>query len=610
MRKISLLLRLVFRLGLANIFRVVLYRVRLFSGWRPRPLDKVFPGGDFFPVDRRIVQYSEPFKVRLFGWFGFEVASCPAWHADPLSPSRVIPADKDWHETLGCLNGVDPKPIWELSRFYWAPQLGLEGRDGKMDSAARLNSWLSNWLSANPPNRGINWACGQEAAIRLMNLALTSVLWGSVRQPSEALKWLVEAHARRIAATFQYAIGQDNNHGSAEACALFVAGTWGSLWGMDDSAELAVLGRRWLNNRALRLIEKDGSPIQYSVTYHRANLETFSFAQFWAGKVGVVGLSGEAQDRVVEGAKWLHSLIDPITGDVPNLGANDGSHLFALSESSYRDFRPTVAFVSAVFDRGLPWLEYDDVRLRAFGIKTEKGTAWSPPMAFNGSGGGFQVAHSGDAMVVLRQPRFKYRPSQSDALHLDFRLFGRNLLRDAGTYCYAGDAESVAYFGGAVGHNTVQFDGRDQMPKISRFLFGDWLDGDVYETVVEEDGSICFGAGYTDSFGARHIRSVRLAKDFLKVTDSLDGSFAKAVLRWRFMPVELEFLSLSAESVRVLVHDGRSTMMTVSSSGPIFRSGLVDGWESRHYLQRTSLQVLEVEVRLPTTLTTELRWNA
>jgi hypothetical protein len=37
---------------------------------------------------------------------------------------------------------------------------------------------------------------------------------------------------------------------------------------------------------------------------------------------------------------------------------------------------------------------------------------------------------------------------------------------------------------------------------------------------------------------------------------------------------------------------------------------LVEGWESRHYLEKTPLPVLEVEIQQAGTLTTQLHWTA
>jgi hypothetical protein len=61
---------------------------------------------------------------------------------------------------------------------------------------------------------------------------------------------------------------------------------------------------------------------------------------------------------------------------------------------------------------------------------------------------------------------FRFRPSQADALHLDFWLAGSNVLRDAGSYSYNTEPEWLNVFPGHnASHNTVQFDDRDQMPR-------------------------------------------------------------------------------------------------------------------------------------------------
>jgi len=74
------------------------------------------------------------------------------------------------------------------------------------------------------------------------------------------------------------------------------------------------------------------------------------------------------------------------------------------------------------------------------------------------------VLRHGPAMALLRYPRFRFRPSQADALHLDFWVSGENWLRDAGSFSYNTEQRWLNYFPGTVAHNTIQFDGRDQMP--------------------------------------------------------------------------------------------------------------------------------------------------
>src|SRR4029079_19380469 len=88
--------------------------------------------------------------------------------------------------------------------------------------------------------------------------------------------------------------------------------------------------------------------------------------------------------------------------------------------------------------------------------------------------GAYAAVRRGTGMALMRYPRFRFRPSHADALHVDLWKDGTNLLRDGGSYSYS-DMEGTAYFSGTASHNTVQFDDRDQMPRVGRSLFGDWL---------------------------------------------------------------------------------------------------------------------------------------
>ena len=52
-----------------------------------------------------------------------------------------------------------------------------------------------------------------------------------------------------------------------------------------------------------------------------------------------------------------------------------------------------------------------------------------------------------NAIAMLRYPRFKFRPSQADALHVDLWVDGENLLRDARAYSYNPDPQWLAVMG-------------------------------------------------------------------------------------------------------------------------------------------------------------------
>ena len=49
----------------------------------------------------------------------------------------------------------------------------IEGEERYLDT---LNAWLLDWVKCNQVNSGVNWKCGQEASIRIINLLLTARL--------------------------------------------------------------------------------------------------------------------------------------------------------------------------------------------------------------------------------------------------------------------------------------------------------------------------------------------------------------------------------------------------------------------------------------------------
>jgi len=167
----------------------------------------------------------------------------------------------------------------------------------------------------------------------------------------------------------------------------------------------------------------------------------------------------------------------------------------------------------------------------------------------------------------------------------------------------------MEYFSGTQSHNTIQFDQRDQMPRLSRFLLGGWLKTNWEQPIVTTSEASIFGAGYTDQWGASHRRTVELDEDRLKVNDLVSGFSEKAVLRWRLIPGKWT-LRCENNQVEVSLEIQQQVSLLVSSDVPMLRAELVTGWESRYYLQKTELPVLEIEINQPGRLTTQVSWHS
>lgn len=596
-------------LGIPNLARAIGYRLGIKVGLNPvRRLQAATPQGAFFKIvelastDLAPVLNWQHEGLFFSHWPSAVGAAAPDWHRNPLTGARVDAPERDWWLIPDFDPNVgDIKPIWETSRFDWILAFAQRTRAGETESLDRLNGWLADWCKQNAPYKGPNWKCGQEASIRVMHLAMAALILGQAEASASDLLALVRLHLQRIAPTISYAVAQDNNHGTSEAAALFIGGSWLLSQGMVEGARWQQLGHKWLENRAARLICSDGSFSQYSLNYHRVMLDTFCMVEVWRRHLDLPRFSARWYARSLAAVQWQHTMVNAETGDGPNLGANDGARLLQLTNTDYRDFRPSVQLAMALFANARAYAEEGtwNLSLSWLGLELPQAVADQPASQLFDDGG-FAVLRRGTAMAMLRYPRFRFRPSQADALHADLWLGGRNLLRDAGTYSYNTDPLWLEYFPGTASHNTVQFDDRDQMPRLGRFLFGDWLKTSYIEPLHEQDGVATFTAGYSDGQKACHKRHIRLSANALQVVDQVDGFKHKAVLRWRLEPgqwrIEGSSLSNGEHALEV-----RATM-------PIVRSELLQGWESRYYLEKKQVPVLEIEVHQPGVLTTEYRW--
>ena len=203
----------------------------------------------------------------------------------------------------------------------------------------------------------------------------------------------------------------------------------------------------------------------------------------------------------------------------------------------YRDFRPSVQLACQVFFKARAYQEagrYDDLCNLLGLVATEAMPAMAKGQVY--PDGGYAMMSAGSARVLFKYPRYQFRPSQCDALHLDLWVDGQNKLIDGGSYSYNAGEQWLNYFHGTQAHNTVGFDDREQMPKLSRFLYGQWLDGKSHDRIADKDAGQSFEAGYTDHLGATHYREVSLGEQAMTVTDNVKGFNNKAVLRWRLAP--------------------------------------------------------------------------
>ena len=148
----------------------------------------------------------------------------------------------------------------------------------------------------------------------------------------------------------------------------------------------------------------------------------------------------------------------------------------------------------------------------------------------------------------------------------------------------------MQYFSGTASHNTVQFDDRDQMPRLGPFLFGAWPDCSELHLSRRPSYSV---RRLSRLRGCMHRRMVELTENACVVRDEIADFRTKAVLRWRLAPA----------SWAPQWHDGRIAprRLSVTSATAPLSMTIDDGWESLHYGSRTRIPVLQVVFDRPPT---------
>jgi hypothetical protein len=402
----------------------------------------------------------------------------------------------------------DIKFIWEPARFGWAFVLGRAytlSEDEKYADA--FWHYFEIFNAANPPYMGPNWTSGQEVGLRLMAFVWAGQVFAKSAHSSPArlaeLAASIASHSARIPATLPYARSQNNNHLLTEAAALYTAGLF--LYEHPQAKDWLKLGQKWLAWCFKNQIDAYGEYVQHSTNYHRLMLQT----ALWVHAINQREFSKEAKENLALATHWLLSLLDPVSGQVPNLGANDGALIFPLSICKFTNFRPVAqAAARAFLGYTLPPGVWDEMSLW-FGLPREESQMEIPRYP------GDQI-NAKNSWGYLRAVRYKSRPSHADQLHFDLWWRGLNIAQDAGTYLYNADPPWDNRLTSTQVHNTVSVDGLEQMTRISRFLYLDWADATSKRHFETNADFFQRNSARTYAYakvGVRHDRTVTVFED-------------------------------------------------------------------------------------------------
>jgi len=266
------------------------------------------------------------------------------WHLNPVSRTHW-PVDVHWCDVnIFDKDRGDIKLVWEISRFAWAYDLvRAQALSGDQKYADTFWELFEHWLIKNQPNQSVNWASGQECALRLMawTFALFAFLDLPVTTNKRIEKFLLAAviHCQRIEGFIAHAVRQKTNHAMTEATALYTV--WTLFPFLDRARRWKKLGKKILESEGRRQIYQDGCYVQHSMNYHRLMLHTY----LWSVRLGQLNddeFSDTLKASLTKATQFLFQMQDADTGRVPNYGANDGALILPLNSCGYLDYRPIV----------------------------------------------------------------------------------------------------------------------------------------------------------------------------------------------------------------------------------------------------------------------------
>ncbi|KUL55426.1 heparinase [Streptomyces sp. NRRL F-4489] len=502
----------------------------------------------------------------------------PDWFRDPRTGRRAPSAyafdvpyrDED---AVG-----DIKQIWELSRHQYLTRLAAAyALTGDERYAERAAGHLRSWWAANPPLRGVHWTSGIELGIRLLSWVWIRRLldgWpgaAALFEDNPVARNQVWHHQRWLAA-FPSRGSSANNHVIAEAAGQFAAScafAWFPSSGRWRTAALRSLERHLRGNTYLSGLNRE-----LATEYHGLVLE-----------LGLAALAeADAADVPVPPAVRLVLLrmTDALAAVVdnrlrpPRQGDADDGHGLVLDGAGTDRWGSLLATGDAVFGR-LDWwpaVTGTDVRTPLLtALITPGGPAVARPER--------RPAHFADAgLTLLRGPgeiwcRCDGGPhgflsiaahAHADALSVEVRHDGVDVLADPGTYCYHGQPEWRRYFRSTLGHNTLCLDGGDQSASGGPFLWTRHAESRVL-SVATEDGAARWCAEHDGYAGTVHRRLVELsaARRELRVVDEVRGPRRTARLVFHLGPaITAELVGNQAELTWTRDGETRSAVLDLA----------------------------------------------
>jgi hypothetical protein len=529
-----------------------------------RRFTAVLPVGaaDLVPEQARAAAVADADRVLKGEWEMHGIVrtdlDAPDWFYDPVTGRRSAPEAYAFSLNQRDESAVgNIKQVWEVNRLQHLTLLAVAWYlSGDDRYAQRAADQLDSWWRANPFLSGINWTSGIELGVRLLNFAWIRRLldgWPGVADLFERNELAVRQirwHQEYLA-VFESRGSSANNHVIAEAAGQLAA-SCAFPWFAESE--------RWHRDSA-RLLErelahntfKSGINRELASDYHGFVAELGFFAAVEAAAAGTP-LSDETWRLLCTMTDAMAALVDERVRP-PRQADSDEGRVVVLDAPERNRWPALLALGNALFGR-LGWWPATAPDAASVLIAALLGApGHSREVAGRPSERPYRFADAGISIlrtVPADLPEIWLRcdggphgflslaaHAHADALSVEIRYGGVDILADPGTYCYHGEPEWRSYFRSTIGHNTVQIGGQNQSTESGPFM---WSRHARSREIAVPEPALNWTAEHDGYRALRprawHRRSVRLDPDARTVDliDVIDGGSHEVQMAYHFGP--------------------------------------------------------------------------
>ena len=194
---------------------------------------------------------------------------------------------------------------------------------------------LASFVASSPPFHGVQWTCGQETARpRSLVPVGRGHLWRRCRRieatRASRFSFVVRRAHRRRDRVRHFATEQPWDF-RARASSRWVRASPASIPEHDGGCAAGAGG--WSTASSIRSPKTDGTRNTRSHTCALCSTKHSSLSARFSPRMGMAS-SRCAVGRIAATVRLLYEVHDPVTGDVPNHGANDGAFVLGVSTTA------------------------------------------------------------------------------------------------------------------------------------------------------------------------------------------------------------------------------------------------------------------------------------